>query len=317
MKPETLAWIYYLKPLVPRRVQIALRSYVALRKLGNCRDVWPIDSESGKMPENWEGWPGRKRFAVVLTHDVETRPGHERCMELAKLEMDLGFRSSFNFVPERYVVSPTLRKYLVDNGFEVGVHGLNHDGKYYKSHSIFRGRAIRINRYLKEWGAVGFRSPSMIRNLGWLQDLEIAYDLSTFDTDPFEPQPDGMKTIFPFRVNGRGGHPGFIELPCTLPQDFTLFVLLRQEDTAIWDRKLCWIAEHGGMSLMNVHPDYMSFGEACPKNDEYSATLYADFLKRLKARFDGSFWHALPREVAAWVAERDVTTTIDAQGNDR
>jgi hypothetical protein len=40
----------------------------------------------------------------------------------------------------------------------------------------------------------------MLRNLDWLGDLNIQYDGSTFDTDPFEPQPDGAGTIFPFWV---------------------------------------------------------------------------------------------------------------------
>jgi predicted deacetylase len=46
---------------------------------------------------------------------------------LIKLEEEMGFRSSFNFVPERYKVSPELRDCLVKKGFEVGVHGLKHD----------------------------------------------------------------------------------------------------------------------------------------------------------------------------------------------
>ena len=40
----------------------------------------------------------------------------------------------------------------------------------------------------------------MLHNLVWLRDLDILYDASTFDTDPFEPQPEGMETIFPFWV---------------------------------------------------------------------------------------------------------------------
>jgi hypothetical protein len=38
----------------------------------------------------------------------------------------------------------------------------------------------------------------MLRNLDWLHDLDVQYDASTFDTDPFEPQPDGRHTMFPF-----------------------------------------------------------------------------------------------------------------------
>ena len=40
----------------------------------------------------------------------------------------------------------------------------------------------------------------MLHNLEWFHDLNVKYDSSTFDTDPFEPQPDGVGTIFPFWV---------------------------------------------------------------------------------------------------------------------
>ena len=58
---------------------------------------------------------------------------------------------------------------------------------------------------MREWNAVGFRSGFMHHNLDWLHDLEVSYDSSTFDTDPFEPQPDGANTIFPFWVPGPNG----------------------------------------------------------------------------------------------------------------
>ncbi len=97
-----------------------------------------------------------------------------------------GFRSSFNFIPEgKYRVSKEMRDELTQNGFEVGVHDLRHDGKLYRGRSEFDTNASRINRYLKEWGVVGFRSGFMFHNLEWLHDLEIQYDASTFDTDRF------------------------------------------------------------------------------------------------------------------------------------
>ena len=117
---------------------------------------------------------------------------------MTDIEKELGFRSSFNFVPERYQVSSEIRDRLTSDGFEVGVHGLYHDGKLYKSRKIFRERSAQINQYMEEWKAVGFRSPAMHHNLDWLHDLNIEYDASTFDTDPFEPQSDGVRTIFPF-----------------------------------------------------------------------------------------------------------------------
>ncbi|NIO22181.1 MAG: hypothetical protein GTN76_16005, partial [Candidatus Aenigmarchaeota archaeon] len=264
--------IYYkIKPVIPRRLQIFLRRQLVLHKRTRFKDIWPIDAKCSVAPEGWDGWPDGKKFALVLTHDVDTAGGQEKCRDLVNLEKSLGFRSSFNFVPERYDVLPALRQYLTEEGFEFGVHGLRHDGELYRSEKIFLERAIRINRYLKEWGAVGFRSPAMHHNLDWIHALDIEYDSSTFDTDPFEPQPDGVGTIFPFHVKGNTYQNGYVELPYTLPQDFTLFVLMKENGIDIWRRKLDWIAENGGMVLVNVHPDYMNFGKKRPGIEEYPA----------------------------------------------
>jgi hypothetical protein len=165
------------------------------------------------------------------------------------------FRSSFNFVPEGgYAIPQELQDSITLRGYEVGVHDLRHDGKLYRGRAEFDQNAIRINRYLQEWGASGFRSGFMLHNLDWLHDLGVDYDASTFDTDPFEPQPDGCGTIFPCWVSSSCGG-GYVELPYTLPQDFTLFLLLNETSVDIWVQKLDWIAEHGGMALVNVHPD--------------------------------------------------------------
>ena len=224
-------------------------------------------------PENWPGWPEGKKFALILTHDVESKTGLNRCRSLMQLELDLGFRSSFNFIPEgSYRVPAELREELTTSGFEVGIHDLKHDGCLFFSRRNFKRRAVRINGYAREWGASGFRSGFMLRNLDWLHDLDVQYDASTFDTDPFEPQPHGRHTIFPFWVPNPNGDPisyqrsaiksssnGYVELPYTLPQDFTLFVLLQEKTPEIWMRKLDWIARHGGMALVDVHPDYLCF----------------------------------------------------------
>ena len=100
------------------------------------------------------------------------------------------------------------------------MHDLRHDGKLYKSKKLFLENAKKINEYLKDWNSVGFRAGAMHHDLDLIHALDIEYDASTFYTDPLEPQPDGVGTIFPFRVDdGRNGK-GYIELPYSLPQDF-------------------------------------------------------------------------------------------------
>jgi hypothetical protein len=345
--------IYYgLKPFIPQSLRTAIRRKLATRLRRNIGDVWPIMPGSERPPEDWPGWPQGKKFAFVLTHDVESEAGLNRCRCLMELELELGFRSSFNFIPEGdYQVPAELRQELTATGFEVGIHDLKHDGWLFASRRTFKRGAERINHYVREWGVSGFRSGFMFRNLDWLHDLDVQYDASTFDTDPFEPQPDGRHTIFPFWVSapltghsefrdwrsegkaqssngtdqkaeardqrsdliGRisearpqssagtgqsirsGG--GYVELPYTLPQDFTLFVLLQEKTPEIWLRKLDWIAQHGGMALVDVHPDYLCFDDA-PGPMQYPASHYKFFLDYVNRQYSGAFWNARPSDVA-------------------
>lgn len=305
--------IYYnLKPFIPRAIRTTIRGQLSRRLRKRVGEFWPIMPGSEIAPDGWPGWPDGRKFGLVLTHDVERRAGLEKCDQLAQIERDLGFRSSFNFVPEgEYRVSAEMRAALQRDGFEVAVHDLKHDGQLYSSRRDFVRRAARINGYLKEWGACGFRSGFMLHNLTWLHELEIKYDMSTFDTDPFEPQPDGRHTIFPFlkpRLPGDGhaisGREGYVELPYTLPQDSTLFLLLRETTPAIWMRKLDWIAAHGGMVLVNTHPDYMYFSRATRKSMEYPVEIYKELLCYISDKYAGQYWPALPRDAAAYISER-------------
>lgn len=295
---------YILKPIIPRRFQIILRRRVVSVKRSLYKNRWPIDERAGKRPDGWFGWPDQKQFAFVLMHDVDTELGHSKCRQLMRLDEEMGFRSLFSFVPERYNVSPELRRDLVERGFEVGVHGLKHDGRLFLSRKKFRQQAVRINQYLKEWRSVGFVSPSMHRNLDWMHELNIEYDTSTFDTDPFEPQPDGIETIFPFTVHGNNGHRGYVELPYTLPQDFTLFVLMREKTIDIWKKKLDWIVENGGMALVITHPDYMNGHNGRCTIEEYPVEFYEELLHYVKSKYQGRYWNPLPKEMARFWKEK-------------
>jgi glycosyltransferase involved in cell wall biosynthesis len=308
---------------------------------------------SERPPEGWPGWPEGKQFALVLTHDVEGTLGLGKCDRLIELEKSLGFRSSFNLIPEgEYKVSDAVRADFRARGCEVGVHDLYHDGKLFLSEHEFSANAVRINHYLREWGAAGFRSGFMLHNLDWLHQLDVQYDASTFDTDPFEPQPQGRNTIFPFwvprpadgvqgsstlrgtvhppqwcyggRVTEDGKFdvqgsrfssasnpqpstlnpqpsPGYAELPYTLPQDSTLFLLLEERHPDIWFQKLDWIARHGGMALVNAHPDYMRFEGEAASPHTYPVDFYRQFLEYARRKYKDAFWQPLPRELADFV----------------
>lgn len=303
---------YFIKPFVPLRARLLARRYLVRRIRERSADRWPILERAGNAPGGWNGWPDGREFAFVLTHDVESQCGLERVQELAELEMSLGFRSSFNFIPEGpYRVSPELREWLVQSGFEVGVHDHRHDGKLFSSQSNFCQAASRINDFVDEWNASGFRAGFMFHNLEWIKELNVQYDASTFDTDPFEPQPDGVESIFPFWV-ANGEDAGYVELPSTLVQDSTLFVMLQEQSNQIWKQKLEWIRERGGMALLNVHPDYASFSAIEASGNQYQVKHYADFLSWVKRNHAGQCWHALPRDVAAFWKNRTVRSNSGA-----
>jgi hypothetical protein len=299
---------YTLKPFLPRAVIGVLRRSAS----GGMQDGFPLGwpAEPRYARFQWQVmrellaftaqssisfryfWPEGRRFAFVLTHDIETEDGQAFVRRVADLDESLGFRSSFNFVPERYPLDYGLIGELRERGFEIGVHGLKHDGKLFQSQAGFNRRAERINRYLKQLGAAGFRAPLTHRNPGWMQVLEASYDLSFFDTDPFEPMPGGTMSIWPFHM-GR-----FVELPYTLAQDHTLAVVLGETTPRLWIEKLDLIEQYHGMALVNAHPDYM--------REDTVWDMYAGLLHAVRDR--GDYWHALPREVADWWRTRTTPT---------
>jgi hypothetical protein len=305
--PSLLLRLFYnAKPIIPRWVQIVARRYIAQLICKKTSHIWPIDHNSAQPPEGWKGWPEGKQFALVLCHDVDTFRGYRGVLNVAELEENMGFHSCFSFVPERYGrVSLGLLDELRKRGFDIAVHGLKHDGKLFLSKRTFDRKAPRINAYLKMWQAKGFTSPSMQRNLEWMGALNIDYSTSTFDTDPFEPEPDGIRTIFPFWVAAMTQNGGFVEMPYTVPQDSTLFVILQERNIDIWKRKLNWIAEKGGMALLNTHPDYMN-GKGRWGEEEYPIRFYEEFLNYVKSKYEDHYWHVLPEQMARFWRERMV-----------
>jgi len=229
-------------------------------------------------------WPVSASYALVLTHDVEEQRGASLVSKLAEMEESFGFRSSWNFVPYKYKIDEGLIRDLKQNGHEIGIHGYNHDGRLFLSRRIFDARVPLINQAIERYGAVGFRSPMVHRNLQWMQELNIEYDASCFDVDPYQPMPGGVGGIWPFSFGK------FVELPYTLPQDHTLFVSLRETSDRIWRDKLQFIQRLHGMALMVTHPDYL--------DSPSRLAVYRDFLSWIRDHSEP--WHVLPKDIAKW-----------------
>ena len=232
--------------------------------------------ESGWEPK----YPNGNKWVLILTHDVETEEGLKYVPKLIELEKKYNLKSSFNIVPYKYKIDEGIINYIKESGNEIGIHGFNHDGKLYYSEKIFNKRAKYINEALKKYEAVGFRSPQMHRNLEWLQKLDIEYDASCFDYDPFQPFPGGTGSIWPFKAGK------FLELPYTLPQDHVLFYVLGVKNIDIWKKKADWVIDNNGFVIVLTHPDYL-------QEKEY-IKWYEELLEYLKSKEGG--YHCLARE---------------------
>jgi len=244
-------------------------------------------------------WPRGRRFAFVLTHDVEGPEGVANIARVRELERRHGCVSSWNFVAEDYRIPSGCFGQLRREGCEIGLHGITHDGKLFQSRARFEADLPKIHAYMTRWDVVGFRSPATHRRADWMHELGCLYDSSFPDTDPFEPQPGGCCSILPFHFGE------LVELPITLVQDHTLLEILQADTIDQWVHKTEWLIRHHGLVNLITHPDYLDSPERLE--------LYDRFLAFLSAQ-QGA-WHALPREVVVWWnRRRDLRIAQTAEG---
>lgn len=295
---------YYLaRPFLPRALQLRLRRTFTRVQDRSSFPRWPVEdslhcfygwlfgllAELAGRPVPFLGlWPEGRSWALVLTHDVETDAGCRDIDLLREPEREFGYRSSWNFVPLRYTVGDETLGTLREEGCEVGVHGLRHDGRDLESRRLLAKRLSGIREHADRWQAAGFRSPATQRHWDLMPTLGFDYDSSYSDTDPYEPQPGGCCSYLPYF------NQSLVELPITLPQDHTLFSILQKPDAEVWLHKARFLREHHAMVLILTHPDYA--GD--PRLTEGYRSLLAGF------HGDDTAWHALPGEVSAWWRDR-------------
>jgi hypothetical protein len=304
---------YYLaRPAMPRVVQLWLRRRFTRVQAAATFPAWPIEdslhdfygwlfdviADLAAAPVPFlDLWPSGRSWALVLTHDVETDAGYREMNLLRAPERAHGYRSSWNLVGARYEVDDDKVRSLHDDGCEVGVHGLLHDGRDLSAR-LLDERLPAMWANASRWDAVGFRSPATHRSWDLMHRLGFGYDTSYSDTDPYEPQAGGCCSFLPYF------NQDMVELPITLPQDHTLFTILQHPDGELWLRKARHIRDRGGMVLVLTHPDYA--------HDQRLAEGYRTLLDAFAD--DETVWHALPREIAAWWRKRAVST-LRATGN--
>jgi hypothetical protein len=237
-------------------------------------------------------WPDGFSSCAIVTHDVETAAGRDACRALMDLDESYGIKSSFQLIPEdRYEITDEFLVSIRERGFEVNVHDLNHDGNLFRDRREFLRRAARINSYGKRFGALGYRSGALYRNLDWYELLDFSYDMSVPNTGHLDPQSGGCCTTKPYFI-GR-----ILEIPVTTTQDYTLFHILRQYSTEVWEQQIQAIREQNGIVSFIVHPDYLS--------EKRAHHVYVRLLERLaQLQLDQNVWVPLPRDVNNWWRRR-------------
>jgi len=302
--PPRMDFYYAVKRLIPRpirhklnRLAVGLRSPMAFPAwpyevtLLSLRCAWlqsAMDKLRREDGQHIGFWPDSYTCCIVLTHDVESRAGLSRMVKMAEVERKYGFRSAWNIPLGQFRVDWAELETMRREGFEFGAHGLAHDGRLFRSDKDFRVLGPEVERLARAHGLRGFRSPSTLRRADLLRTMDFDFDSSFADTDPYEPQPGGSCSIFPFFLGK------LVELPYTLPQDHTLMNLIGRQSSPIWIEKAKWISSIGGLILTLTHPDYSSTSPALHE--------YEELLKYLR-HTDGA-WHALPSEVANWWRKR-------------
>ena len=253
------------------------------------------------MPFIWF-WPDGASAALIMTHDVETAAGRDFCSAVMDLDEQFGIKASFQLVPEqRYECPPALRDEIRQRGHEVNIHDLNHDGRLFSNHSRFQRRAEKINGYAREFGALGFRSAALYRNIDWLQELQFSYDMSVPNVAHLDPQRGGCCTVFPFFAGG------MLEIPVTVAQDYAQFHLLGHYSTRLWQKQLRIILAQHGIANFIVHPDYVK--------EMRALEMYLQLLEMLDAmRCEEKVWIARPDEVDRWWRQRQQMSVLQRDG---
>jgi len=318
-KTSLAAKLYYLvRPLLP----VGVRKHLQKHHLRNWDKIafphWPVDTSvddllerlllecvrcSGekRIPLIWF-WPEGKSSCALMTHDVEEAAGRDFCAKLMEIDDRYGIKGSYQVVPEeRYTVTPEFLESVRAGGCEVLVHDLNHDGHLYKNREQFEERAVKINRYLKEYGAEGFRAGVLYRKQLWYDALECAYDMSVPNVAHLDPQRGGCCTVMPYFIGD------ILEIPVTTVQDYTLFHILNDYSTRIWRQQTeILLAKHGVMSFI-VHPDYVT--------EQREQAVYEELLGHLaELRREKNVWITTPGEVNRWWRQRAAMRLVEEDG---
>lgn len=232
----------------------------------------------GKSPIRKPTLPKGKTYTLCLTHDVDSRFGYEQMDNVVSLEKKYHVTSTFFLPTHLYEVDFRYLRKLQHEGFEIGIHGYNHDGRdaFLPKKKMRQKIQDSFNRFNEHLAISGFRSPAYLRTPELFNQLKdyYQYDSSVPDTHNYKnSKPNyGCCSIYPFiRENG------LLELPVTLPDDATLLLygFNPEQILKLWKEKLAMIKKLGGVAVLLTHPEPHFSG------NKIMLGIYGKFLKEI------------------------------------
>lgn len=300
---------------IPGRIRKSIKRllvFIEKRKINKERPVFPnwpfedsVESIRYILSACWNmlgdnkqdidfSWPQKKKIAVVLTHDVDTRGGFRNIDKFIRIEKKYGLRSCWFVVGQFFTAHKNQLLDLMRDGFEIGCHGYTHDNKLISlSREKMKDNLLRSSDMLKALDIKGFRSPSLLRSRQLFRVLEdfFVYDTSVPDTEIFlqiAPR-SGCCSIFPYKISGN-----LLELPITLSLDSTLMALGFKPNQIyeFWKEKIGWIKKLCGVAHITTHAElYYSANREMLK-------VYEQLINFISK--DSDCWIATPKETLAW-----------------
>lgn len=211
-------------------------------------ELYLSDSDKSLVPEQ-----------VCLTHDVDWASCYSSFYGIAEVEADFGFKSTFNFLtgwqyrPRKKDIAK-----ILEDGFEVGLHGREHDiAMGVRSKPSLRKMLSEARDVLGGVEVVrGFRTPALAISeplLDVLDELGFLYDSSVAAWSPY----CGLQAkVRPYRYPNRQ----IWLLPLSLQDDllFREYQLSDGEALQVVKAVMAMVASGGGVFVFNGHPTILS-----------------------------------------------------------
>lgn len=238
-------------------------------------------------------WNGKK-YACIVTHDVDTRKGLQRAKHLKKLEEKYNVPSAWYIPSKHYRLDNGIVKELANYG-EIGAHDTKHDGKLVQLPELKLIERLREAKHALEkiinCSVEGFRAPLLQHSSSILRGLKEAgysYDTSIPTWEPKHPQTmgsHGLGTTYPMFLDS------VTEILISVVQDHQLLYVLGLEPKdviSVWLSMMAMFKELGGCCVLLSHPEYKLF-------DMNKFTIYEELLNTVMS--DRHAWLTTPTQL--------------------